>query len=65
MHSRYLATANHFSGVMAGLVPAIYALLTKLPQERPDARDKRGHDGEGGDSISPEHPLTPLRLLSD
>jgi hypothetical protein len=29
---------------MAGLVPAIHALLAKVPQEGVDARDKRGHD---------------------
>jgi hypothetical protein len=32
---------NHFSGVMAGLVPAIHAFLKDV-----DARDKRGHDVE-------------------
>jgi hypothetical protein len=32
---------------MAGLVPAIHALLAELPQGV-DARDKRGHDGVGG-----------------
>jgi hypothetical protein len=31
---------------MAGLVPAIHALLTEAPQEGVDARDKRGHDSE-------------------
>ena len=30
--------------VMAGLVPAIHALLAEWPQEDVDARDKRGHD---------------------
>jgi hypothetical protein len=29
---------------MAGLVPAIHALLAEWPQEDVDARDKRGHD---------------------
>jgi len=36
---------SHFSGVMAGLVPAIHALLADTRQENVDARDKRGHDG--------------------
>ncbi len=30
---------------MAGLVPAIHALLHELPEDV-DARDKRGHDGD-------------------
>jgi len=30
---------------MAGLVPAIHALLLKLSKKDVDARDKRGHDG--------------------
>jgi hypothetical protein len=38
---------NHFSGVMAGLVPAIHVLLAKVPKKDVDARDKRGHDGGG------------------
>ena len=32
---------------MAGLVPAIHALLSAL-SENVDARDKRGHDGYDG-----------------
>jgi hypothetical protein len=31
---------RHFFGVMAGLVPAIHALLAEGPQENMDARDK-------------------------
>jgi len=31
---------------MAGLVPAIPALLAFKPREDMDARDKRGHDDE-------------------
>jgi hypothetical protein len=31
---------------MAGLVPAIHALLAEAPQKDVDARDKRGHDAE-------------------
>ena len=51
---------NHFSGVMAGLVPAIYVLLAEVPQKDVDARDKRGHDG--GEVIR-SHPnaLSPIR----
>jgi hypothetical protein len=30
---------------MAGLVPAIHALLRRKAAEDVDARDKRGHDG--------------------
>jgi len=30
--------------VMAGLVPAIHALLVRQSKEDVDARDKRGHD---------------------
>src|SRR5260370_32900900 len=32
---------------MAGLVPAIYVLLAEAREEDGDARDKRGHAGEG------------------
>jgi len=39
------ATSKHPRIVMAGLVPAIHALLADAPPERPaDARDKRRHD---------------------
>jgi hypothetical protein len=31
---------------MAGLVPAIHALLLRFRKKDVDARDKRGHDGE-------------------
>jgi hypothetical protein len=31
---------------MAGLVPAIHALLAGTSKKDVDARDKRGHDGE-------------------
>jgi len=34
-------------GVMAGLVPAIHALLLRLGEQDVDARDKRGHDDGG------------------
>jgi hypothetical protein len=37
---------NHFSGVMAGLVPAIHAFSLKGRNKDVDARDKRGHDVE-------------------
>jgi hypothetical protein len=37
---------NCSEAVMAGLVPAIHALLA-APPEDVDARDKRGHDAEG------------------
>jgi hypothetical protein len=30
---------------MAGLVPAIHALLAEWPKKDVDARDKREHDG--------------------
>ena len=36
--------SNNFSRVMAGLVPAIHALLAAR-KEDVDTRDKRGHDG--------------------
>ena len=35
---------NHFSCVMAGLVPAINVLLAVYRKKDVDARDKRGHD---------------------
>ncbi len=35
---------NHFSGVMAGLVPAIHVLPAERREKGVDARDKRGHD---------------------
>jgi len=38
---------NHFSRVMAGLVPAIHVCLLKLSKKDVDARDKRGHDCGG------------------
>jgi hypothetical protein len=34
-----------YSLVMAGLVPAIHALLAERKKTDVDARDKRGHDG--------------------
>jgi hypothetical protein len=36
---------------MAGLVPAIHALLVKQGQKDVDARDKRGHDAEYSPSL--------------
>ena len=33
-----------FSGVMAGLVPAMTSCLRNLGEKDVDARDKRGHD---------------------
>jgi hypothetical protein len=42
---------NYLRGVMAGLVPAIHALLAELGKKDVDARDKRGHDE--GDVIAP------------
>jgi hypothetical protein len=36
---------SHFSGVMAGLVPAIHACWLTPGKKNVDARDKRGHDG--------------------
>jgi len=54
---------NHFSRVMAGLVPAIYVLLAEAPQERrgcprqsPDQVRGRAWRGRG-DSISLERAL--------
>jgi hypothetical protein len=32
---------------MAGLVPATHALLAAVEQKGVDARDERGHDGDG------------------
>jgi hypothetical protein len=46
--------SNYFSGVMAGLVPAIHVLLAEGPQEGVDARHKAGHDGGECDSIGSE-----------
>jgi len=43
---------NHFSGVMAGLVPAIHVLLPKRSKKDMDARDKRGHDCRQGGIIA-------------
>jgi hypothetical protein len=37
--------------VMAGLVPAIHVFTAAQGREDVDARDKRGHDGGGYDSI--------------
>src|SRR5260370_39147853 len=42
----------------------------RLSRARPtrkdvDARDKRGHDGERGDSISSERTLNPIRIRQD
>jgi hypothetical protein len=37
--------SNHFSAVMAGLVPAIHVFLAEDRRKDVDARDKRGHDG--------------------
>jgi hypothetical protein len=45
--------AKRLSGVMAGLVPAIHALL-RVRSKDVDARDKRGHDGGKCDSIAPK-----------
>jgi hypothetical protein len=36
---------------MAGLVPAIHALLAVCHKKDVDARDKRGHDAGESDSI--------------
>jgi hypothetical protein len=36
---------SHFSGVMAGLVPAIQPCWLTPGKKNVDARDKRGHDG--------------------
>ena len=42
---------NHFSGVMAGLVPAIHAMLAELGKKDVDARDNpRIKSGDGHDS---------------
>jgi hypothetical protein len=41
---RVAVMAKHFSGVMAGLVPAIHVLLPQGQKKDVDARDKRGHD---------------------
>jgi len=49
--------SNHSCGVTAGLVPAIHAFLLKAGKKGVDARDKRGHDGARGDSVSLEHDL--------
>jgi hypothetical protein len=35
---------NHFSRVMAGLVPAIHVCLLNRGEKDVDARNKRGHD---------------------
>ena len=43
---------NHLSRVIAGLVPAIHALLAEAPQERRDVGD-----GEEADSTSTERAL--------
>jgi len=46
LQDRFWSLSNHFARrVMAGLVPAIHALLADARQEDVDARDKRGHDG--------------------
>jgi hypothetical protein len=38
---------------VAGLVPAIHALLLICRKKDVDARDKRGHDAGDGDSTFP------------
>ena len=38
---------------MAGLVPAIHALLAICLKKDVDARDKRGHDAGENDSVIP------------
>jgi hypothetical protein len=49
---------SHFSGVIAGLVPAIYVCSLKRGKKDVDARDKRGHDGGEVISISSERTQT-------
>ncbi|MBN8967772.1 MAG: glycine--tRNA ligase subunit beta [Rhizobiales bacterium] len=44
------AIASSHAAVMAGLVPAIHALVAE--KKDVDARDKRGHDGIGNDLLS-------------
>ncbi len=48
---RLLDIVAHHLDVMAGLGPAIHALITEK-RKGVDARDKRGHDGIGADLLS-------------
>jgi hypothetical protein len=48
---------------MAGLVPAIHVFAAAQGREDVDARDKRGHDGGGCDSIRTDPALAEKREL--
>jgi len=48
---------SRFLGVMAGLVRPSTPCLLKLGKKDVDARDKRGHDDGGSDSMTSERAL--------